>query len=590
MNSFDTEPIAEFPKALTGIQGFDQITRGGMPRGKATLVTGGPGAGKTVFGLQTLANGALLFDEPGIFIAFEENSRQIIANAASFGWNLAGLEKVFFLDAMPDPDTIAVGEFDFSGMLALLSAKAAKMQARRIVFDSLDVLLHLLPGPVERRREMNRLHNWLVANEMTAVITAKLDWQRPDAVPWEEGVLQYMPFIVDCVIVLTHQFENSFSQRRLRILKFRGSSFAENECAFIIGPSGLDVAPTDTIVPLSVVQTERVSTGVEPLDKMLGGGFLRGATTIITGECGTAKTTLAGAFCSAAAKRGERTLYIAFDENCEEIARNLRSVSIELESQVKSGLLLMHSGQVGSGNAEEHLLKIRALVQRHQPSCMVIDPFSAFTKTGSELTTQAVAAQLIRWIKSQGITLVCTSLPGGADRGIAASVLKIATAADTWIHLSFFDGGFDGGERNRGLTIFKSRGTKHSNQVGELILANSGISIAEPYTAAGTMLMGTMRWQKERADSEERVRLEAQFESNRTAVQDEVTELEAHLGTIQRSIDAKRLVLRSMSGVEAVRIEHEELRHSGIIRLRQAKESGSVEGNRPETVSGKPVS
>ena len=315
---------------------------------------------------------------------------------------------------------------------------------------------------------------------------------------------------------------------------------------------------------------------------MLGGGFIRGTTTIITGECGTAKTTLAGAFSEAAGKRGERTLYIAFDESCEEIVRNLCSVSIQLQADIKNGLLVMHSQQVGSGSAEEHLLQIRALVQRHRPSCMVIDPFSAFTKTGSELTTQAVAAQMIRWVKSQGITLVCTSLPGGADRGVAASVLKIATAADSWIHLSFFDGGLDGGERNRGLTIFKSRGTKHSNQVAELILADSGISLADPYTAAGTMLMGTMRWQKERADGEERARLEAEFESKRTAVHNELVELEAQVGTLQRGVAEKRMMLRSMSGAETTRKEHEELRHSGVIRLRQAKESGSVDGTPPK--------
>src|SRR5271166_1999226 len=589
MNPSNDIAATEIAKALTGIQGFDQITSGGIPRGKATLVTGGPGSGKTVFGLQTLANGVLLWDEPGIFVAFEENSQQIIANAASFGWNLAKLRKLFFVDAMPDPDTIAVGEFDFSGMLALLSAKASAMKARRIVFDSLDVLLHLLPSPIERRREMNRLHNWLVANRLTAIITAKMDWQRAEPVPWEEGVLQYMPFIVDCVIVLAHQFDNSFSQRRLRILKYRGSSFAENECPFIIGAFGLDVAPTDAHVPVGSIPTERVSTGVEPLDKMLGGGFIRGATTIITGECGTAKTTLAGAFCEAAGKRGERTLYIAFDESGEEIVRNLRSVSIELEVYVKSGILFMHTGQVGSGTTEEHLLQIRALVQRHRPSCMVIDPFSAFTKIGSEVTTQAIAARMIRWVKSQGITLVCTSLPGGSDRGIAASILKIATAADTWLHLGFFDGGFDGGERNRGLTIFKSRGTKHSNQVAELLLSDSGISLAEPYSADGRLLMGTMRWQKERADGEERARLEVEFETKRTAVSNEVAELEAHLGTLQRSLDAKRLVLHSMSGVEATRIEDEEVRHSGVIRLRQAKESGFVDGTRPESAPGKPA-
>jgi circadian clock protein KaiC len=502
----------------SGIEGLDQITRGGLPLGKVTLVTGGPGSGKTVFGLQALANGAHLFGEPGIFIAFEEKSRQIITNAAGFGGNLEEPESLFFLDAMPAPDTITIGEFDFSGMLALLRGKVEDMKARRIVFDSLDVLLRLLPGPAERRREMDRLSNWLLDTGLTGIITAKMDWHRDEPSPWDEGIVQYMPFVVDCVIVLTHHFENGFSQRRIRILKYRGSCFDENEFPFIIGPHGFEVSSPDISVPPEYISSERISSGVESLDEMLGGGFIRGTTTIITGEPGTAKTTLSGAFAQAASKRGERTLYLAFDESSGEIVRNLCSVNILLAPHMIGHLLLMHSGQVGSGSAEEHFLKIRALVRAHRPTCMVIDPFSAFTRIGGELTAQSVVGRMIRWVKSEGITLVCTSLPRASDRGLSATILKISTLADTWIELSFLDGG----ERNRGLTIIKSRGTKHSNQVRELILSDSGISLAEPYTGTGPVLMGTVRWQKEREDSQERRRLEADFENKRVAVQSEM--------------------------------------------------------------------
>jgi circadian clock protein KaiC len=576
MNSSNKNPVSDNAKALTGIEGFDQITRGGLPRGKATLVTGGPGSGKTVFGLQTLANGVLLNDEPGIFVAFEENSRQIVDNAASFGWNLRELKELFFLDAMPASDTISIGEFDFSGMLTLLSAKVQAMNARRIVFDSLDVLLHLLPGPVERRREMNRLHSWLVTNGLTAVITAKLDWQRADAMPLEEGGLQYMPFIVDCVIVLMHEFENTFSQRRLRIMKYRGSGFAENEAPFIIGPSAFEVATTNDQRPSEYVSTERVSSGVEALDEMLGGGFIRGSTAIITGEPGTAKTTLSGAFAAAACQRGERTLYLAFDESGGEIVRNLRSVGLQLQSEVSNGLLLVHTGIAGSGSAEEQLLELKALVHRHRPTCMVIDPFSAFIRSGSELTTQAVAYRMIRWVKSRGITLLCTSLSKDAE--VSGTILKISTVADTWIHLNFYNGG----ERNRALTIYKSRGTKHSNQVRELILSDSGVSVAAQYTGSGEMLMGTMRWEKERENSEELLRLEAEFESKRVAVTRELAHLDSQIETLQHTVNAKRLILRSMSDVEATRREEETLRESGIIRVREAKQSGSVDGKPPK--------
>jgi len=572
MNSTNNNPIAECAKALTGIAGFDLITRGGLPRGKATLVTGGPGSGKTVFGLQTLANGVILNDEPGIFVAFEENSRQIVDNAASFGWNLPDLKELFFLDAMPASDTISIGEFDFSGMLTLLSAKVHAMDARRIVFDSLDVLLHLLPGPVERRREMNRLHSWLVTNGLTAVITAKLDWQRADAMPLEEGGLQYMPFIVDCVIVLVHDFENTYSQRRLRIMKYRGSGFAENEAPFIIGPSAFEVASAGDPVPAEHVSTERLSCGVEALDEMLGGGFIRASTTIITGVPGTAKSTLAGVFSVTACKRGERALYLAFDESGGELARNLCSVGLDLQSHVNSGLLHIHSGVAGAGSAEEQLLALKALVHRHRPTWMIIDPFSSFIRSGSEVTTQAVAHRMIRWVKSKGITLICTSLT--TEGGVSGTLLRISTVADTWIHLNFFNGG----ERNRGLTIYKSRGTKHSNQVRELILSDAGVSLATQYTGSGEMLMGTMRWEKEREKSEELLRLEAEFESKRVAVTRELAHLDAQIETLQHTVEAKRLILRSMSDVEAGRREEETLRESGMIRVREAKQSGFVDG------------
>ncbi|HEY0790119.1 MAG TPA: circadian clock protein KaiC, partial [Chthoniobacterales bacterium] len=498
-------PRAKRPKAkaLTGLPGFDQMTRGGVPRGRVTLVTGGAGSGKTVFALQTLVNGASRFDEPGLFVAFEESAESLLANADSFEWPLGKLngQKLCFLDAMPPVEAVAIGEFDFAGLLAVLSDQVQTMKARRIVFDSLDVLLHLLPGVVERRREINRLHAWLLANGLTAVITAKLNWSE-EALPLEDGALQYLPFIVDCVVALTHGLENGFSRRRVQVIKYRGSSFSENEAPFTIGPVGIEVASADTPLTSFPLSTEKVSTGLLALDEMLYGGVLRGSTTMITGDPGTARTTLAGAFAEAAAKRGERTVYVAFDETREEIVRNLGSVNIRLQQHVEKGTLRMHSESVGSGGAEEHLQRIKTLVQDQQATCLVIDPFSAFSNAGSLASTQAVATRFLRWAKSEGVTLVCTSLPMSAEPAFSGTILKITTVADTWIHLSFFDGG----ERNRGLTVIKSRGTNHSNQVRELILGSSGLSIAPPYTGEGKVLMGAMRWQKERAESEGRAR------------------------------------------------------------------------------------
>jgi circadian clock protein KaiC len=566
MKAFDENPSNEIPKALTGIEGFDQITRGGLPRGSLTLVTGGSGSGKTVFGLQTLVTGANLFEEPGLFVAFEENSRKILANASSFKWPS---DKWEIIDAMPPPNAITIGEFDFEGMLAVLSAKVHAMKARRIVFDSLDVLLHLLPGVLVRRREINRLHSWLLDHKLTA----KLDWLEKTA-PMEDGALQYLPFIVDCVVALTHDVHNGFSRRRVRIIKYRGSSFTENETPFIIGPHGIEVATTDR--PISSLPTEKISTGLRQLDEMLYGGIFRGSATMITGNPGTAKTTLSGAFAEAAAKRGERTLYVAFDETSEEIVRNLTSVNINLQEHVDSGILRMHSECVGSGGAEEHLQRIKALVQQQRATCVVIDPFTAFSSSGNVTDTQATAARLIRWVKSERITLICTSLPLAGEPEFSGTILKITTVADTWIYLTCSDSG----ERNRGLTIIKSRGTNHSNQTRELILASSGLSLAPPYTADGKVLMGTMRWQKERAEDEERDRLNVEFERQHAVIDDELEDMNARLQTLQRNIATKRLAQSSRTGVEQIRHREQESRHSGMIRLRQSDELGSAEAPR----------
>jgi circadian clock protein KaiC len=577
--SAEDQPI-KLPKARTGIEGFDQMTRGGLPRGSATLVTGGAGSGKTVFGLQTLVNGAILFDEPGIFVAFEETSGRLRANAASFGWPLAELEsqKFFFLDAMPATDAVTIGEFDLSGMLAVLSVKVQAMKARRIVFDSIDVLLQLLPGKLERQREINRLKSWLLDCELTAVITAKLYWSE-HAMSSETGALPYLPFIVDCVVALRHGVENGFSRRQVRVIKYRGSSFAEDEIPFIIESRGIEVVSTERPSTSSSLLIEKVSTGILQLDEMLYGGVFRGSTTMITGSPGTAKTTLSGAFAEAASKRGERTVYVAFDESSEEIVRNLCSVNIHLREYVDNGILRMHSEYGGSGGVEEHFRRIKNLVASQRATCLVIDPFTAFSNAGSTASAQAVAARLIRWVKSEGITLVCTSLPIASEPAFSGTILKITTVADTWIYLSFFDGG----ERNRGLTIIKSRGTNHSNQVRELVLSSSGLSIAPPYTADGKVLMGAMRWQKERAEGEARARLSTEFERRSAAMDDEISDLDAHMQTLGRNLAAKRSARSSMALTEDLRHREEELRHSDMIRMRQSKELGSAKATQPDS-------
>jgi circadian clock protein KaiC len=493
------KPLNETPsrKAPTGIAGFDEITAGGLPQGRTTLLVGGPGSGKTIFGMQFLKYGVEVCHEPGIFVAFEESPARLIENFRGFGWNLAELQdsKLFFLDAQPMPDMIQAGTFDLSGMLAAISSKSKKMGAVRIVLDALDIVLALLPDAASRRFEMNRLHQWLLEHELTALITAKAGGDDTTSGGHPFGFMQFM---VDCSVVLNHRVDLSVSQRNLRVQKYRGSGFNEDESPFVIGKNGFDVAMARSLGRAdATVTSERVSTGVERLDTMLEGGYYRGASVLITGLPGTAKTTLSGAFAEACCRRGERTLFVSFDSDGSEVVRNLTSVGIDLARFVRSGCLQMVSARTFTGSAETLLVHIKTLAKEHGALCVVIDPVSALAKTGNEGTAHAVAERLVDWSKGAGVTLVCTSLLDEISTGTQSKTpLQISSIADTWIHLDYL---VQAGERNRGLSIVKSRGTAHSNQVRELILSKEGVTLADIYTADGAVLMGTMRWEKESA-------------------------------------------------------------------------------------------
>ena len=497
----------------TGVEGFDAITGGGLPRNRTSLILGGPGAGKTVFALQTLVNGARQFGEPGIFVAFEENSRHILANAASFGWNLPKLEKkqLFFFDAKMGPDVIKAGEFDLSGMLAGIKAEADARGARRIVFDAVDALLSLLDDPLAERREIYRLDDWLSESGLTGIITAKSEGDDPFV---GEGY-GFMQFMADCVVALKLRVVDQIALRYVQVIKYRGSSFAENEAPLVIGASGMEVADISATTVAPEASQARVSSGVERLDAMLGSGYFRGSSVLITGSAGTGKSILAGAFAEAACLRKEHTLYVSFDENPSEVVRDLSSVGIRLGPHVKSGVLRMHSARTEASSAEVHLMKIKGIVREHQSRCMVVDPLSAIVKAGGALTAGRVAERLICLAKSEGITLVCTSLLQGAQPLSEETPVQISTIADTWVHLTKIS---QAGERNRALSIVKSRGMKHSNQVRELILSDQGIALADVYTAGGDVLMGTARWQKEAAEQAEQERILGEVEHKRREV------------------------------------------------------------------------
>jgi len=525
-------------KLPTGIAGLDKITGGGLPHGRTTLIEGESGCGKTVMALQILINSAREQKQPGIFVAFEENANRIKLNAASFGWDIQSLQEdnLFFLDAQPTSDIIQSGSFDLGGMLAGLGALVDKMGAKWIAFDALDIVLSMMPDEAAMRREVYRLHEWLLARELTAIITSKKSANHQPIVP--NGSMDFLLFMVDSAILLRHEIVQGVSQRALRMVKYRGSAFDENDAPYLISDNGIELAASfltdDKFVE---VTDERISTGVARLDKMLSGGYHRAASILLTGAPGTAKTTLSGAFAEAACQRDERTLFVSFDSRGPEIVRNLKSVGIDLSSHTKTGMLRLESAGGITGSSEIHLMRITQWADSHNARCLIIDPVSALSKSGNALLAHSVIQRLVDWCKQRGITLLTSSLLDKSGSELVNTPLQISTIADTWIHLDYHS---SAGERNRSLSIIKSRGTAHSNQVRELILNTDGVTLADVYSSGGEVLMGTMRLEREQSEQLEKQRATALHDKHNAHANAELLELEQRMSHIQAQVDEKR--------------------------------------------------
>jgi circadian clock protein KaiC len=560
-------------KALTGVAGFDEITGGGLPAHRATLVVGGPGAGKTVFALQCLVTGASEMGEPGIFVAFEENSREIITNAATFGWDLPRLERdrLFFLDAHLSPTVVQSGDFDLEAILASLTVKAREIGARRIVFDGIDVLLSVLDDRAAERREIFRLHDWLRQSGLTGIITAKAS----DADRLSTERYAFMQFMVDCVVIFQHRVSDRVALRGMRVVKYRGSGFAENEFPLVISQTGLEVSVFGTDDMSYEVSTERVSSGVPRLDTMLDGGYYRGSSVLISGAPGTAKTTMAGAFLAAACGRGERALYASFDEPASQIRRNLRSVGIDLDPYIENHLLSIYSMRTEAKSAEEHLIALKAQIRECRPAFLVLDPISALSKTGGQIAAMHASLRVLDFARAQGITVVCTSLVDGEDAFAETTSTQISTIADTWIHLAYV---VLNGERNRTLTVVKSRGMHHSNQVRELILSDDGVTLADVYASGGEVLVGTARWEHEAKMRDDQARRAVRLQQRRRSLQLAEAELSARLQSLQMELDARRADLELLELADDDARQRMTNDHESLLRRRGADRDGTPTG------------
>lgn len=489
------------PKAPTGVEGLDEVTDGGLPRSRPTLICGPAGSGKTLLAVEFLVRGIVQFDEPGVFIAFEESARDLAANVSSMGFDLEELQAegrlvVDHVNVL-HAEVEETGDWDLEGLFLRIGAAIDAVGAKRVVIDTIEVLFGAFANTAILRSELHRLFLWLKSRDVTAVITG----ERGDGTLTRHGIEEY---VSDCVIVLDHRVVEQSSTRRLRILKYRGSLHGTNEYPFLIGASGVSVLPITSLRLQQSVSMERVSTGVDRLDAMLGqGGYYKGSTVLVSGSAGTGKSTLAAQFCAAACSRGERAIYFAFEEAEVEIVRNMSSVGMDLQRAVDDGLLQFRCSRPSLLGLEAHLLEMQQFVASFDPDLVVIDPVSDLLRIGSEADVSAMLTRQLDFLKMRGVTTLLTNLQSERRQAIADD--QLASLVDTWLIVKTTEGN---GEHNRLLYVRKSRGMAHSNQIREFLLTSSGIELADVYVGSQGVLTGSARQTqeaKERSDGTARL-------------------------------------------------------------------------------------
>ena len=486
-NRRNFQPLRGLQKERTGIPGFDEITRGGLPAGRPTLVCGSAGAGKTLFAMEFLVRGATLFNEPGVFMSFEESSEELATNVASLGFDLNQLiaDKKLVLDFVfiERSEIEETGEYDLEALFLRLGYAIDSIGAKRVVLDTLEALFSALPNEAIVRAELRRLFRWLKGKGVTAVITA----ERGDGKLTRYGLEEY---VADCVILLDHRVQNQISTRRMRIIKYRGTSHGTNEYPFFIDDKGFSVLPITSLGLLHKAPTERVSTGIERLDNMLDGqGFYRGSSILVSGTAGTGKSTIAAHFVAATCQRGERAIFFAFEESQDQIIRNMRSIGIDLEKFVKKGLLEFHNARPSAWGLEVHLALVNKAITEFNPTVVIVDPITNFLAVGDRMETKSMLTRLIDFLKSRQITGMFTSLTS-AESEIEDSEVDVSSLMDAWLLVKTIE---SNGERNRGLYILKARGIAHSNQVREFLLTDHGIELVDAYIGSDGVLMGSAR-------------------------------------------------------------------------------------------------
>jgi circadian clock protein KaiC len=461
------------PKAPTGIAGLDEITGGGLPRGRPTLVCGGPGCGKTLLAAEFLIRGATQYDEPGAFISFEETGEELTQNVRSLGFDLDRLveEKKLALDyvRVEPAEIVEVGDYDLEGLFVRLGLAIDSVGAKRIVLDTIESLFGGFTNQALLRAELRRLFRYLKDKGVTAVITG----ERGEKALTRQGLEEY---VSDCVIMLDHRVTEQVSTRRIRIVKYRGSTHGTNEYPFLIDERGISVLPVTGLGLNHAVSDERISSGIPRLDAMLGGkGYYRGSSILVSGTAGTGKTSIAAHFAYETARRGERVLYFAFEESPSQLLRNMGSIGIELQPLAKKGLIRIHASRPTLHGLEMHLVQIHKMIAEFEPSAVIVDPISNFVDSSTQHDARSMLLRLLDFLKSNRITAMFTHLTSGAAAREATDV-GVSSLIDTWLLLRDIE---SAGERNRGLYVLKSRGMQHSNQIREFLITAEGVRLED---------------------------------------------------------------------------------------------------------------
>ena len=503
MSSHSPKPVPKngIAKCQTGIAGLDQITDGGLPKGRPTLVCGTAGCGKTVLAMEFLVRGSTEFNEPGVFMAFEETDQELTENVASMGFDLHKLcaQKKLFLDSVrvERSEIEETGEYDLEGLFIRLESAIKAVGAKRVVLDTIESLFSGFSNTNILRAELRRLFRWLKSKGVSAIITAETG----DGQLTRHGIEED---VADCVILLDHRVEDQSSVRRLRVIKYRGTLHGTSEYPFLIGQEGLSVLPLSSLKLEHKASNQRISSGVPRLDTMLGGkGFYRGTSILVSGCAGTGKSSMAAHFVQAACKRGERALYMASEQSTDEVIRNMRSIGIDLAPWIRRGLLLFYASRPGSFGLEKHLVTIHDITAEFNPKVVVIDPITNFASVGTSSEVKSMVTRLIDMFKSRQITAMFTSLTSG-DSAPELSEVGVSSQMDAWLLLRNLE---SNGERNRGLYVLKARGMAHSNQIREFVLTNHGVQLVDPYVGSAGLLTGSARIAqeaKERVEAEER--------------------------------------------------------------------------------------